>query len=194
MVKEPEIADNDDLSLSTQDWIDAARKMLISEGIAAVKIDRLAKACDVTRGGFYWRFRNRDDLHEQLIDHWRATNGAAFHAAVSSPGTPQQRYKTLIDMWIDETRFDPQFDNAVRAWAASSEWVADAVHQMDEERIAALTELFKDGGYQPEESFIRARIAYFQQIGYYTLRIRESREERESYSDLYYRIITGFGE
>lgn len=180
------------VAMSTEDWILQAREMLIAEGIGAVKIDRLAKACNVTRGGFYWRFRNRDDLLDQLLDHWRQTNDAAFLAAVSGAEPPEQRYRNLIRLWLDEDAFSPRFDGAIRAWGAVSEKVGQVVRAADDCRIAALVRLFEDAGAQPPEAFIRARIVYFHQIGYYTLGLRESRETRLEYLPLYYKILTGF--
>ncbi|MEL7090070.1 MAG: TetR family transcriptional regulator, partial [Planctomycetota bacterium] len=35
---------------------------LISGGVEAVRIMRLATALSVTRGSFYWHFEDRDDL------------------------------------------------------------------------------------------------------------------------------------
>ncbi len=38
---------------TVQDWIKAATRMLVDEGIAGLKVDRLANRLGVTRGGFY---------------------------------------------------------------------------------------------------------------------------------------------
>jgi AcrR family transcriptional regulator len=179
-------------TLSTEDWIRQARLMLIAEGIGALKIDRLAKACNVTRGGFYWRFRNREDLLDRLLDHWQETNGAAFLDVLRPDVPPPARYMRLTRLFIDETAFDPAFDSAVRAWAAVSPKAGVLVRQADDDRIAALGALFLDAGYDEDEAFIRARIVYFHQIGYYALHVRETRGARVGYMPIYYRILTGF--
>ena len=46
-------------------------------------------------------------------------------------------------------------------------------------------------GCQDEEAFVRTRICYFHQVGYYTLGMRESREERLRLLPLYTRVLTG---
>ena len=43
-------------------WIEAGLQALAAGGPDAVRIDPLAKALGVTRGGFYWHFENRDAL------------------------------------------------------------------------------------------------------------------------------------
>ena len=180
-----------DKPLTTDDWIAAARNMLIREGIDAVKVDRLAKECGVTRGGFYWRFKNREDLLHDLLNFWKQTNTAPVLAALNSAGTPLERFAALVDLWIEEVDFDPGFDRAVRAWAAVSPEVAIAVHEIDDQRIEAITRLFRDAGYDEQVAFVRARIVYFHQVGYYAMNIQETRDQRLALRPHYFQVLTG---
>lgn len=174
------------------DWIAAARAMLIEGGVASVQINSLALRLGVTRGGFYWRFRNRQDLLDHLLADWRNTNTRAFLLAFERAGTPQERYRRMVRMFIDERDFNPALDAAIRQWGGFDAGVAEQVQTADEERIAALHRLFLDAGQEDEEAMIRARIVYFHQIGYYALGIRESRERRRMLAPLYDKILTGF--
>lgn len=175
--------------LSREQWIDAARKVLIEEGFAAVKVDRLAKKLNVTRGGFYWRFKNRADLLQGLLDHWERTNTAAFLSAVSGGETVRQRFHALARIWLDERDFDPALDSAVRSWGKASPRVGKLVRRTDEIRIFALQKLFEDAGYTPNEAMVRGRITYFHQIGYYAVDLQESHERREELSSLYFYVL-----
>jgi hypothetical protein len=69
--------------------------------------------------------------------------------------------------------------------------VASAVRRTDDARIGVLKQVFLDMGCEDEEAFVRARICYFHQVGYYTLGMRESREERLRLLPLYTRVLTG---
>src|SRR4051794_6442265 len=51
-------------------WIDEGLRALAAGGPGAVRIEPLAKALGVTRGGFYWHFRDRGALLEALLDTW----------------------------------------------------------------------------------------------------------------------------
>ena len=184
--------DDEGGNLSTLDWLDLARETLIREGIEAVKVDRLAKASGVTRGGFYWRFKSREDLLEQLMDDWRSCNTVPFVSVLSGPGMPGDRYQALMRLWIEEREFRPDYDAAVRNWAASSTKVADVVHTVDSVRIDALRRLFVEAGYDGDEALVRSRITYYHQVGYYALGIKQSAERRRQLSPIYYRILTGF--
>lgn len=185
------IGEGEAYTLSTEDWIDVARRVLIRDGVAAVKIDRLARECRVTRGGFYWRFRNRDDLLDKLLDDWRTNNSSAFFEAARGPGSPADRLRSIVRLWIEEEAFSPEFDTAIRNWAQSSPRVAQLVRRVDDERIAALSEIFEEAGYKKEEAFIRARITYFHQVGYYALEIKESKSRRRELSELYLEVLMG---
>jgi AcrR family transcriptional regulator len=178
-------------TLSTQDWIDAARRMLIRDGVGALKIDRLAKECNVTRGGFYWRFKSREDLLAKLLEEWRRVNTSPMLEVFKDAGSPAQRLRDAAELWIREEEFDPMFDTAVRAWAATSTQAAAVVKEVDEIRIQAFRDVFVEAGYSDIEALVRARIFYFHQVGYYTLGLNESTERRHDLFEHYYRALTG---
>lgn len=178
-------------TLSTQDWIDVAKAMLIREGINAVKIDRLARECHVTRGGFYWRFKSRAELLDTLLEDWRRTNTTPILTALSKPGLPSERFERLVRLWIEEQDYSPEYDTAVRNWAIIDPRVADAVHEVDNQRVEALRLLFLDFGFEGDEALVRARITYYHQVGYYTMGICESDPRRNALSSLYTRVLTG---
>lgn len=178
-------------TLSTEDWIRVAREVLIREGVEAVKIDRLARECGVTRGGFYWRFKSRGDLLDKLIEDWRTTNTAPFLKALTGPGTPDEHFMALTMLWLEERDYRPDYDTAVRAWARTSPKVAEVVHQVDDQRIDALRKVYVRAGYSEDEAFVRARITYFHQVGYYAMGVRESSARRAELVQLYYRALFG---
>lgn len=181
-----------DRGISTEDWISIAKSTLIKEGIAAVKIDRLARKGGVTRGGFYYRFKSRQGLLDALLEDWRSTNNAPWLNALNGPGSPPERFHALIRLWLEERDYNPDYDTAVRAWSRLSPKVAATVHEIDDSRIEALKRLFVDAGYDDGEAFVRARITYFHQVGYYAMGVRESTKRRAELSELYYRALTGF--
>jgi AcrR family transcriptional regulator len=180
-----------DQTLSTQDWIDAAKRMLIRDGVGALKVDRLAKECNVTRGGFYWRFKSREDLLDRLLDEWKRANTAIFLQVLDSDEPAGVRLQNATLLWLREDQFDPAFDAAVRAWATSSADVAAVVREIDDVRIEAFHRVFLDAGYVGNEALVRARVMYFQQVGYYTLGIKDPSERRYDLLADYYRLLTG---
>ena len=69
--------------------MDAAFDALANGGIDAVRVDPLAKKLGVTRGSFYWHFKDRAALHTAMLKDWRkrATYqlGSRIESRASSP-------------------------------------------------------------------------------------------------------------
>jgi AcrR family transcriptional regulator len=172
-------------------WLETARSVLIRSGHNAVKIDRLANTLNVTRGSFYWHFRNRQDLLDSLVADWETNNSVAILGALRQAGAPLERLRALARVWIDETAYSPAYDSALRDWARVSASVQKAVRKVDQARIAALVSLFEDAGYRGTESLVRARVTYFHQVGYYAMRVKETRTDREQLLNMYLKVLLG---
>ena len=178
-------------TLARTDWIRAAKALLVAEGIDAVKVTRLADALGVSRGSFYWHFQDRADLLDALLGLWERQNTRAVVDAVDAALDLTSGILGLFDVWVDADRFDPALDAAMRDWARRSAKVREAVETADDARIHGIAGLFTRSGYDPTEAFIRARIIYFTQIGYYALGIRETPGRRMSYLESYFEGFTG---
>jgi hypothetical protein len=87
--------------------------------------------------------------------------------------------------------FSPRLDFAVREWARHSAHVRRALDRSDGVRTDALKALFVRFGYEDEDAFVRARVLYYMQIGYYALDLRESIETRLNLTPHYLKAFTG---
>ena len=124
--------------LSPQDWLAAAEKRLVSGGIDSVKIGTLAKDLGVTRGSFYWHFKDRDHLLSVMLDSWHSMSLRTFDDLLLGEGSSgMEEFLRLVHLWIDEENFDAAFEAAIRDWARVSEDVAEVVKDVDEGRIKA---------------------------------------------------------
>jgi len=180
--------------VSREEWLSAARTALIREGISGVKIERLAKKLKVTRGGFYWFFRSRDDLLGALLEDWEQRNTQPFFDALEKAGPDGvEQLRTLNDIWVAERDFSPRYDAAVRDWARTSAKARRSVHKIDKVRIGLITRMCEAMGYRGSEAFIRARVIYFHQVGYYSLELHESKATRHRYFPTYIKILSGKG-
>src|SRR2546421_7674785 len=75
--------------LDEEAWIEAALDLLVSGTADSVGIEPLAKQLGVTKGSFYWHFRDRAALLSGMLRQWqqRATTGiiARLENTVASP-------------------------------------------------------------------------------------------------------------
>ena len=178
--------------LSRQDWVDAARRMLIAKGVERVKVDALAKSLKITRGSFYWHFDGRQALLDAVLEDWRIRNTAPFLAvAADRRRSARERFHALVNIWLEEKDYSPAYDAAIREWARTSTGVARLVRRVDRQRIDLLATVYRDQGYEALEAEIRARITYFHQVGYYVLGLKESGQTRRRLAPIYSRVLLG---
>ncbi|WP_419910218.1 TetR/AcrR family transcriptional regulator [Hoeflea sp.] len=175
-----------------EDWLDLAKDILVSEGVGSIKVLALSQRLDVSRSSFYWFFKSRRDLLDQLLHYWEHKNTASIVERANRPAhSIAEGVFNLFECWVDEALFDPGLDFAVREWARRSPKVRELVDRADNERVKAITGMFAKHGYEEPESFVRARVIYFMQIGYYALGVREPLDVRLSYTEAYVRSFTG---
>ena len=175
-----------------KEWIEIARDALIREGIEAVTVQSMSRRLGVTRGGFYGYFGSRGALLRRLLEDWRDINTDALRRIAARgrhDGTEQ--FRELIDMWVEDEDYSPEYDAAIRDWARRSAEVARVVHKVDNERIKLIQRIFVNLGIPGLEAHIRARVTYYHQVGYYALAVHESRPARRRLSPMYARVLAG---
>ena len=79
----------------------------------------------------------------------------------------------------------------MREWARRSANVRKALDRADGVRTDALKALFVRFGYADEDAFVRARVLYYMQIGYYALDLREPIDARLDLTPHYLKAFTG---
>ncbi len=179
-------------SLGKEDWIRAAKSILIKHGFAEVKIEKIAAKLKVTIGSFYWHFKGRPELHDAIISDWLATNTKPLALAVLNAGDDaRNQYLAFFGVWVLERNFDPAYDNAVRMWSRVSQQIAEIVFKVDAERIEILRRIFENFGYVGNEALMRARVTYYHQVGYYALNIHEPTAKRVALAPDYAKILVG---
>src|ERR1700680_636047 len=57
--------------LTKSDWIEHGLRTLASEGANALKVGPMAAKLKVSRGSFYWHFKDIADFRSQVLRSWR---------------------------------------------------------------------------------------------------------------------------
>ena len=175
-----------------EDWIEAALDMLISDGVESVRILTLGQKLGVSRSSFYWYFESRQDLLNQLLELWRNGNTRFIVERALRPAPSiTQGVLNVFECWVDERLYNPRLDFAIRAWARHSADVGAIIDDADNVRLEAIRQMFLRQGYHEPDAFVRARVLYFMQIGYYSLEIVEPMMSRLSLVPAYLRSFTG---
>ncbi|GAA3820133.1 TetR/AcrR family transcriptional regulator [Nocardioides panacisoli] len=128
-------------------WLDAGLTALAEGGPEAVRVERLATALGVTKGGFYWHFPDRTAFLERVLDRWE-------HAAVedviaileSHPADARDRLRELFGLAMSfvVSREGAGVELAVRDWARRDTAVAARLRGIDDRRMSYMRALFAE--------------------------------------------------
>ena len=144
------------MSRSREDWIDAAWAALGEGGVEGVRIERLARQLSVTKGSFYWHFKNRQGLIDALLDRWFSMREENREDFLHENPDPADRMWKVIERGI--TRGTRGQAAALRFWAQRNPEVAGRIEGADARRIAMFVDQFRALGFPPEEAQARAEV------------------------------------
>ena len=167
------------VQLTPADWIAAATDVLRDKSIDAVRVDVLAKVLNVTRGSFYWHFKDRNDLLERVLQRWRdAATEQIIERFQKTP--PQQRIGEFLTLPFrgQTAQNSASIELAIRAWARRDALARQAVETIDSYRLAYVAQCFGELGFSAEEAKMRAFVVYGYMVSEALLRNQGSESER----------------
>jgi AcrR family transcriptional regulator len=143
------------------DWLKLALEVLEEGGIQAVRVEIMAARLNVAKSGFYYHFRDRDDLYEKMLDHWLTMDGAPLvRERMAEAVSPQDRLRIVADV-VDKAGLS-RFDVAVRQWARQDQKVRRVWRAEMKKRIAHIRGFFAELGFEGDDLEMRTRtfVAY----------------------------------
>src|ERR671910_254434 len=136
-------------------WVEEGLRALGVGGPDAVRIEKLAQALGVTRGGFYWHFDGRPALLEEMLDAWeRLVIDQVIERVEGAGGDARAKLRRLSA--IASSGGDlMKIELAIRDWARRDKGVAKRLRRIDNRRMEYLRSLF--GAFCPDEDDIEVR-------------------------------------
>jgi AcrR family transcriptional regulator len=150
-------------TLTPNVWIDSALEMLVDGGIEHVRVDVIAKTLSVTRGSFYWHFRDRDDLLAHMLEAWR---NAATEQIIERFDRKHEEQRELVHELLSLPFRGPaahraaRVELAIRDWARRDPMARHAVDDVDSRRISYIAQCFTALGFDIAEAHGRAFLLY----------------------------------
>lgn len=144
-------------------WIEQGLRALAAGGPDAVRIEPLAQALGVTRGGFYWHFADRRALLDEMLDTWeRATTEEVIERLDRQGGDPGAKLRRLFAL---TTPHVVMTDLAIRDWARRDRSVADRLRRVDNRRMDGLRAFFATFCADPGDVEARCLLCFSLLIG-----------------------------
>jgi AcrR family transcriptional regulator len=145
-------------------WIDAGLRALAAGGPDAVRIEPLARALGVTRGGFYWHFEDRRALLEEMLDTWeRRSTDEVLERVEREGGDPRDKVRRAGMLTFSRELLP--IDLAVRDWSRRDRSVARRLRRVDNRRIEYLRSLIGALSSDADDVEARSLLAFSLAIG-----------------------------
>jgi len=143
--------------VSKAEWLEAGLQALSKAGVGALTVEGLAKSLGIAKAGFYWHFKNRDDLLRQLLDYWthEVTEVVSANPEVLAL-KPKNRLIRSAEMILD---FDlTRYEIPIRQWALQDAGAARAVKQVNRLRLDFVRKAFSELGFKGDDLEMRTML------------------------------------
>jgi AcrR family transcriptional regulator len=132
--------------LGRQEWLRAARLALLRGGPGEVRVERLACDLRVTKGSFYWHFKDREELLELLLREWEDEFPDMISQVHGRRG--QEAFESLLRLVVEQAPLGENgmrpSDAAMYTWASVSPVVARRVNRTEKKRRDLLKQIIGD--------------------------------------------------
>jgi AcrR family transcriptional regulator len=165
-VKRGQLMDKPMRSLSRENWIDFALQKLADEGIDKVSIAALARGLSVTKGSFYWHFKDRNDLLQAMLARWEQTGSdIVFKEVERVGGDGIRRLKHMSDIIFRRYTEQLKLELALRDWGRKDANIWQKIAQEDERRMDYMRGLFADIYDDPKIAEAKAWLLFSLYVG-----------------------------
>ena len=179
-------------TLQPEHWIAAATEVLVDQGIDHVKVDVLATQLGVTRGSFYWHFRDRQDLLRRVLQAWSDATTLQLTRRLETAHTdPLQQLRDVISLPFRgrAAARAARIELAIRAWARRDAMARQAVDDGDAARLAYHRQIFQALGFDAHEASMRAFILYSYEVAESVLSRQGTASQKQARSACIERLV-----
>jgi len=146
-------------------WVEAALQALATGGPEAIRVEALAAGLGVSKGGFYWHFKDRQALLDEMLDAWeKAVVEDPIASVESRPADPRAKLQQLFEL---APSVDFAVELALRDWSRRDSGVAERMHRIDNRRMEYLRSLFGQLCADQNEVEVRSMLTFSLFIGSY---------------------------
>lgn len=143
-------------SLTREDWISGAWDMLGERGMDGVRVEPLARRLGVTKGSFYWHFKDRGELLEALLSRWFSIWDEQMSADMKIAEDPADRIWALFESVIGRVTRGQTV--ALRMLSHTDSGLARRIEERDNQRLSFLMAQLRQIGFSAEEARVRGQV------------------------------------
>ncbi len=133
-------------------------------GPQAIRAEAIARDLNISKGSFYWHFRDVPALKTAMLKHWQLAATQAVITRLDAGESPaKERLQQLVNTATSgaNTPYGGRLaEAATRDWGRYDAQVRRVVKDMDQRRVGYVAGLFCELGFTPDVAGLRARLLY----------------------------------
>lgn len=148
--------------LDPERWVEAATELLAKEGVSGLRVEVIAKRCGVTKGSFYWHFKDRQALLDAVLEQWKKGRIRDIEKTTTvAAGQERDQLLYAIEVYgASRNRKGMSIELAVRDWARHDARAAAVAEEVDLYRLECTRRLFVASGMSDAEAKSRSLLLY----------------------------------
>jgi len=158
----------DKAQLTRDDWLDGAAGEVAAGGFGNLRVLTLSKKLGVTRGSFYWHFKDHEELVVSFLNRWRDRRIHELQYWKPKGGDVETELRRILELLLTDASSNIrrlQVELAVRDFARRNDYAANLVNEVDESRISQNCELYKRLSSDPQRIQDLSLLMYVATIG-----------------------------
>ena len=140
--------------VSKAQWLETAMVLLCDHSVADITVEGLAKILGIAKSGFYWHFKNREELLNALLEYWihEVTEVITKNVEIDALEA-KKRLEMCAEMILelDLTRYEI----GIRQFALIDEQACQAVEKVNYLRMNFIRNAFTELGFTGDDLEMR---------------------------------------
>ena len=148
---------NSHRGVTRAEWLDMALKSVCTKGISGLSVQGLARSLGIAKAGFYWHFKDRDELLRQLLHYWvhEITEVITKNVEVLAL-EPKSRLVRTAELIVENDL--TRYEISIRQWALEDQEAARSVRKSNRMRLDFVRGAFSELGFKGGDLETRAML------------------------------------
>lgn len=147
----------DSRRVSKDQWLSTALQLFAKTGEGGLRVEVLARTLSISKSGFYYHFKDREDFLQQLLAYWAHEYTEVITKNSLLLLAPARQRLMAISTEVFELNLT-EFDAAMLTWANKDPRVARQVRKVTDMRLAFAGKAFAELGFEGDDLEMRRRV------------------------------------
>lgn len=132
--------------LTATDWLIAAEVAVSQGGFNEARVLPLSKALGVTRGSFYWHFKDHDEFIHLFIQRWEMSQMYSMDLWYEELQDPLAAVERILDIVLSDQTFSRKtfkIELAIRNYGSRDKIISSSLEKVDDARRKKLLPILR---------------------------------------------------